>query len=322
MAGQKGWILDSDAKAYFEEKEKQYQKSHQRENPSAKEKTAFAKGTADLHVHRKNMEGVDATEAVLNGLKDADIKTFALTDSDPFIGSKLADVLPEDVRCINGVSFSCFTDFGEINLLGYGFDPEAPAMARAVAAGRDLRAQKLETQLSYLKFHHGIVFTEEQLAMLSQLDAESKPLLAKLMVQNGVVKDADEALMGYINGINAGDSLISARMVVDAVRDAGGVVVWGHPLGMDPSKKLNDEDFSRQLQFLLSYGVMGMECYYSTYGAKDAGYLINQAEAYRMLISGGSDYYPGAVGNRPGKLSLEDAPVFSENLSLLGHLEG
>ncbi len=321
MAGQKGWILDSDAKAYFEEKEKQHQQARQMKKTEDKDKPAFAKGAVDLHVHRKDMEGIDATETVLGGLKDADVKTFALTDSDPFAGSKLADVLPEDVRCINGVSFACFTDFGEINLLGYDFDPEAPGMARAVAAGRDLRAQKLETQLTYLKFHHGIVFTEEQLDMLSRLDAESKTLLAKLMVQNGVAKDADEALMRYINGINAEQSLISARMVVDAVRDAGGVVVWGHPLGMDPSKKLTDEDFSRQLQFLLSYGVTGMECYYSTYGAKDAGYLINQAEAYRMLISGGSDYYPGAVGNRPGKLSSEDAPVFSEKLSLLNHLE-
>ena len=321
MANQKGWILDSDAKAYFEEKEKQYEAAHQRKKDEPQKKPAFAKGAADLHVHRKDPEGVDATETVLKGLAEADIKTFALTDNDPFAGSKLADVLPEDVRCINGVSFACFTDFGEINLLGYDFDPEAPSMARAVAAGRDLRAQKLETQLTYLKFHHGIVFTEEQLDMLARLDAESKPLLAKLMVQNGVVKDADEALMGYINGINAGDSLISARMVVDAVRDAGGVVVWGHPLGTDPSKKLTDEDFSRQLQFLLSYGVTGMECYYSSYGAKDAGYLITQAEAYRMLISGGSDYYPGAAGNRPGKLSSEDAPVFSEKLSLLNHLE-
>ena len=321
MADQKGWILDSDAKAYFEEKEKQYQEKHQFKKNENKDKPVFTKGAADLHVHRKDIEGVDATEAVLGGLKEANIKTFALTDNDPFAADKLADVLPEDVRCINGVSFSCFTDFGEINLLGYGFDPEAPGMARAVAASRDLRAQKLDTQLSYLKFHHGIVFTEEQLDILSRLDAESKPLLAKLMVQNGVAKDADEALMRYISGINAGESLISARMVVDAVRDAGGVVVWGHPLGVDPSKKLTDEDFSRQLQFLLSYGVTGMECYYSAYGTKDAGYLIGQAEAYRMLISGGSDYYPGAVGNRPGKLSSEDVPVFSEKLSLLNHLE-
>lgn len=264
--------------------------------------------TVDLHLHTTASDGSFAPAQLVALLRQKGIRTFAVTDHDAVEGAvEMQAIVPPDLRFIPGVEFSCRSAVGKYHILGYGFDPRHPAVLAAVEEGRQLRRQKQAQRIRWLEEQHGIRLTEEELRWLNSRKSPGKPHLGRILLDRGL--DTEGAgMMGvlrrYVNGFKGGNDRIGVDTAVRAIRQAGGVAVWAHPLGGEGKRHKTPQELQPLLADLLAHGVEGMECWYSRYSGQEIALLTALARQHGLLISGGSDFHGAPKPDlEPGTLS-------------------
>ncbi len=277
---------------------------------------------ADLHLHSRFSDGSDSAQALARKIVEGGFSSVALTDHDTDEGNApLASLLPESVRFIPGIEFTCIMPRGRCHILGYSFDEKNAAFREAIEEGKRRRRQKLERRLAYLKDTHGIVFDEIELASLYALPTVGKPHIASLLVKRGMAVSIKDAIDRYMSrGKIYAEDRLPADYAIKAILAAGGVPVWAHPLGGEGEAHLDAEEFSARLAYLKEKGIMGLECYYSRYTGEESAFLLEAAEKNGLLVSGGSDYH-GINKDIPiGTLCADGESVSAEKLSVLSAL--
>ncbi len=272
----------------------------------------------DLHMHSTASDGTDTPVQLAGHVKAAGIQIFALTDHDTVIGAEqLTEHLPKGVTFIPGIEFSCRMPSGKCHILGYDCDMAHPAFRDALAQGAALRRAKLETRIEFLR-QKGMRFPEDELDSLRQIPGVGKPHLGNLMVRYGYAPDKQTAITEVLNCCATGSSRISAETAVRAILASGGIPVWAHPLGGEGEKEISPEQFSKMLDELTGYGLMGLECWYSKYPPELCERLAGIAKKRGLLISGGSDYHGtnkaiplGVLNARGCEVCLEQITIWS-----------
>ena len=245
----------------------------------------------DLHIHTTASDGADSPRALAEKIAAAGLELFSVTDHDTVAGAmEMEKIVPEGVRYIRGVEFSCVSPAGKCHILGYGYDPDHPAFRGALAEGRRLRLEKLDRRLEQLRRDHGIELTQAERTWLMSLGSPGKPHLGQIIRNRGLAPDLDGAIRGFIRDVPGRDR-IEAKMAIEAITAAGGFPVWAHPLGGEGEKRLTEEKFEALLETLLGYGLRGMECRYSRYGRKESEFLLDHAARLGLTPTGGSDYH-------------------------------
>ena len=245
----------------------------------------------DLHIHTTASDGADTPRALAEKIAAAGLRLFSVTDHDTIAGAlEMEKLVPQGVRYIRGVEFSCVSPAGKCHILGYGYDPDHPALLEALAEGRRLRLEKLDRRLEQLKRDHGIELTEDERSWLLSLGSPGKPHLGQIIRRRGLAPDLDGAIRGFIRDVPGRDR-IEAKLAIEAITAAGGFPVWAHPLGGEGEKRLTEEKFESLLETLLGYGLRGLECRYSRYGRKESEFLLDHAEHLGLVPTGGSDYH-------------------------------
>lgn len=272
----------------------------------------------DLHMHSIFSDGSDSAEELVSHIQEKSISVFSLTDHDTLEGClRIAELVPESIRFIYGIEFSCKSPNGKCHILGYNYNPFHDSIRRVISKGKELRRAKFQTRLDYLKRVHGIMFSEDVLERLSGLESVGKPHLARELVNLGLADTITEAIHLYLNGCRTGNDRVEAEDAIRAIHDAGGVAVWAHPLGGEGERHLGKEEFAALLKVLMGYGIQGLECYYSRYSWDEVLFLLAEAEKYRLLVSGGSDYH-GRNKNIPmGMLNAEGREITQDQLTIL-----
>ena len=99
----------------------------------------------DLHMHTTVSDGTDTPEALLAHVKETGIELFSVTDHDAIEGCRriLASRTEDDPAFLPGIEFSCRDEEGQYHILGYGYDPDAPAINDVVARGHAFRMRKV-----------------------------------------------------------------------------------------------------------------------------------------------------------------------------------
>lgn len=276
----------------------------------------------DFHLHSTASDGSDTIPELLEAVKTAKLHTFSVTDHDTVEGTlEMEKLVPKDIHFIRGIEFSCVTPHQKCHILGYNFSPTDSAFLDALNLGIRLRKEKLYRRLAFFKKHFDFELTDAESRWLFSIKSPGKPHFGKLFVDRGMAPDIRSAIEEYVKKCPDGNDRIDASIAVQAILHAGGVPVWAHPLGGEGEKRLTKEEFQTQLEALLSYGIQGMECYYSRYEQEDINYLLTHANKYNLLISGGSDYHGM---NKPnlhlGKLNAEDMNVDKDSLTLYNYL--
>ena len=245
----------------------------------------------DLHIHTTASDGADTPRALAEKIAAAGLRLFSVTDHDTIAGAlEMEKLVPQGVRYIRGVEFSCVSPAGKCHILGYGYDPDHPAFRGALAEGRRLRLEKLDRRLEQLRRDHGIELTDDERTWLMSLGSPGKPHLGQIIRNRGLAPDLDGAIRGFIRDVPGRDR-IEAKMAIEAITAAGGFPVWAHPLGGEGEKRLTEEKFETLLQTLLGYGLRGLECRYSRYGRKESEFLLDHAARLGLTPTGGSDYH-------------------------------
>ena len=275
--------------------------------------------TVDLHIHTNASDGSDSPPQLAAKIRDAGIRLFSVTDHDTISGAlEMEALVPEGVRYVRGVEFSCVSPAGKCHILGYGYDPTCPEFLSALSEGRTLRLEKLERRLVKLREDFGITLTQAELAWLYQQNSPGKPHLGNILWKRGLEKDLDTAIQTYLKDVPGRDR-IDADTAVRAITAAGGFPVWAHPLGGEGETELTPEKFDAQLQTLLGYGIRGLECWYSRYSMEKVNFLLEQAKKHGLTVTGGSDYHGSNKKNLElGMLNTEETQCSVDSDTLYG----
>lgn len=278
--------------------------------------------SVDLHMHSTASDGTDTPVQLVEKVKAAGIRFFALTDHDTVTGAEqLAECLPTGITFIPGVELSCCMDSGKCHILGYRCDTAHPAFQDALAKGAALRRAKLEKRLNFLR-EKGMAFPEDELCRLRQIPGAGKPHLGNLMVKYGYAPDLRTAITEVINRCATESSRIPAETAVKAILASGGIPVWAHPLGGEGEREIGPAQFAGMLDELTGYGLMGLECWYSKYPPDRCEHLAGIAKKRGLLISGGSDYHGTNKVIPLGTLNAEGREVSLPQITLLSALAG
>ena len=272
---------------------------------------------ADLHIHSNNSDGSDNTNELLNNLKKSGVEIFALTDHDTVEGCREMEKLSPDITFIKGVELTCLCDDIKCHILGYGIDINNPDLLGLIEKGKQLRQQKLETRIKYLKDIFSIELTKNEKDWLYSRKSVVKTHLANILVNRGLADDNLSAMKKYLDGIKTGNTRFDGQEAIETIKKAGGIVVWAHPIGGEGEKHLTLKEFLPRLEKMKSFGIQGLECYYSRYNFDEIDFLVKCADDNNLYITGGSDYH-GTNKNIPIlRLNTAEIPIDSSKLTLL-----
>lgn len=271
----------------------------------------------DLHLHSNFSDGSDSVKELLDNIRFAGVKTFALTDHDTVAGCKeMARLDFGDIKFIPAVELTCIADNLKCHLLGYNCDYNNEKLLALIEKGKVLRRKKLEVRLKFLKDKWEIVPTKEELDWLYSRKSVVKTHIANILVNRGLATDNVSAMKKYLDGCKSGDSRFTLSEAVDAIKSSGGIPVWAHPLGGEGEAHDSEEKFMNNLSIMMKFGIMGLECYYSRYNQDEISFLVKQAKLNDLLITGGSDYHgKNKIGIKIAQLNVENSYVDSSSLS-------
>ena len=278
---------------------------------------------ADLHIHSNASDGTDSPEELLAKLIEAGINIFALTDHDTINGAltlrnKSKQILLDNITFIKGIEFSCITaNHHKCHILGMNYDENNDNFQAALRTGDKLRHEKFFRRVELLREKFAVTFTDDEISSLLSIPSVGKPHIAQLLIQKGLAGTITEAIEKYINPCKTPNSRISAELAINAINSSGGIAVWAHPLGGEGERELNEDEFNKALGELLSYGIRGLECFYSKYELAKCEWLENIAVREKLFVSGGSDYHGKNKNITLGRLNAENIYINPKRLSIL-----
>lgn len=273
---------------------------------------------ADLHLHTNCSDGSDTPQELVKNITKAGIEIFALTDHDTVDGClEIEQYVPSKIRFIPSVELTCKADSVKCHILGYNCDIKNDVLTALIAKGKKLRRQKLEARIEYLHDVWNIDLTEEELNWLYSRKSVVKTHLANILVNRGLGDNNVQVMKKYLDACKTGNTRFTGEEGINAIVSAGGIPVWAHPLGGEGEVHSSPEEFFKKLDVMKSFGIRGLECYYSRYNDEEIEFLVECASKNGLLITGGSDYHGSNKDIPIGKLNTENKPIDSAKLTLL-----
>ena len=246
----------------------------------------------DLHVHSNCSDGSDNISELISKIKSSGIEIFALTDHDTIEGcSEMKNIVPDNIKFIQGVELTCQADYIKCHILGFGCDIKNKKLLDLIEKGQKLRRIKMETRVEYLKNKWDIELTKEEYAWLCTRKSVVKTHFANILVKRGLAEDNVSAMKKYLDGCKTPNTRFDIEEAIEALLDAGAIPVWAHPLGGEGEKHFTKEEFLPRLELMKTFGIKGLECYYSRYNGEEINLLKRLAKENSLLISGGSVYH-------------------------------
>ncbi len=260
----------------------------------------------DLHLHTFYSDGTLSPEELVRRASALGMKTIAVTDHDGingldealYWGSKLG------LEVIPGIEFSTIMPFGEtekyisVHLLGYGFDRTDGPLREALEI---IRKQRDERNIKLLEAIRSLGYDidEKDLYRLPGRDYIGKPDFARALLRKGYISASYQAFEEgkYLRHPKARlirREKISAKKAIELINNAGGYCVLAHPMKIKYPKEFTEGKFEllqTVLDTLISYGLKGMECSYSSHTAGEEEKLLEMAEKLGLIATSGSDFH-------------------------------
>ncbi len=201
-----------------------------------------------------------------------------------------------------GTELSCIWRSHTIHIVGLDFDPDNTGFRAALErqnANRWARARAITDKLTRTQVDNLL----DKATQRANGDVPGRPHFAKVLVEEGVVKDVGQAFKRYLGQGKPGDVKAfwpELEEIVQWVVDAGGVAVLAHPRKYRlTATKLRAlvSDFKRA-------GGKAIEVSTSGQSSGDLGFLAELCRREELLASQGSDFhFPGAPWCELGRIA-------------------
>ncbi|MBW6458459.1 MAG: DUF2061 domain-containing protein [FCB group bacterium] len=242
--------------------------------------------TLDLHIHSDRSDGELQPSELLALAHEKKCEYLSICDHDNIDHLDQIKDIPRGMVYIPGVEIS--TTFpGELHILGYGFDPADKAFRETLEGLRQVRRARNEAMLKNMR-EQGFDISMEELERESGNRTAGRPHIAGLMEKKGYSASAQEAFDTFLakgKPLYLEKTRIEPKEAIEGILRAGGIPVLAHPaqIGADQPEELIKE--------LVSYGLKGIEAYYSTHSKEQTLHYLALAKKYDLLVTAGSDFH-------------------------------
>jgi hypothetical protein len=250
----------------------------------------------DLHTHSTVSDGTDTPAELVANAARVGLDVVALTDHDTTGGwNAAADALPSGLTLVRGAELSCLSDDGRggtctVHLLGYLYDPQAPAIVAEQSRLRAERRVRLEKMARRMADDGFPIDPDALMASLPPESSVGRPHLARALVTAGVVQTVDEAFELFLTTgkrYHLARSDTPVRRAIQMIADAGGVTVLAHAFARLRGPVVTAEVIAD----LARSGLTGLEADHPDHDAPTRAELRGIAADLDLLVTGSSDYH-------------------------------
>ena len=238
------------------------------------------------------------------------IEVLAITDHDTTEGvpSALSEAQRQGMLVVPGVEISAVSGREEIHLLGYFVDPDNAELQTLLARAREARRERARKMLDRLA-ELGLPVEWDRLIEVSGGGGSiGRPHVATTLLESGHVSSYDEAFdlwIGRSSPAYVERYKVLPEVAVELLKGSGGLPVLAHPYIYSRSgERRLGLDLKYWLPRLRDAGLEGIEVYYPNYPREARRHLLALAVQHGLLITGGSDFHGGMLGNRLGSVAV------------------
>jgi len=228
---------------------------------------------------------------------------LALTDHDTLAGLDEAGAAAAStgITLIPGIELSCLWKGHTIHIVGLDFDPADGGFRTRVAAqveNRRTRAAMIAERLQRL----GVADLLARATAAAGGQVPGRPHFARVLVEDGVVRDTAQAFKRYLGAGKRGDVRAcwpELEAVVAWIRDTGGIPVLAHPR----KYRLTATKLRELVAAFRAAGGLALEVSTSGQSSGDLGFLTDLCRRHGLWGSQGSDFhFPGASWCELGRI--------------------
>ncbi|MDZ7796739.1 MAG: PHP domain-containing protein [Candidatus Marinimicrobia bacterium] len=136
----------------------------------------------------------------------------------------------------------------------------------------------------------GFHISMEELLEEAGGETVGRPHFANLMLKKGYVETFQEAFDKYLAKgmpLYMDKKRLDPEEAIRLIRAAGGIPVMAHPY----QTKLKGKELEELVKKLKTFGLAGIEAYYSKHSPEQTRQYLQLAEKYDLLITAGSDFH-------------------------------
>ena len=252
----------------------------------------------DFHTHTTSSDGTLSPEELVKKAKLIGIEALAITDHDTIsafyeLDGKFDDDI--DIKLIRGVEISAEYPTDSLHILGYNFK-DIDTMGKVLNELIEYRNRRNEIIIQKMN-SLGFKATIEEIKEIAKGEAVGRPHFARLMVNKGYVSSIDEAFDKYLRDgglLFVEKKRLKPKEAIELIKNTGGVAVLAHPFEVLRGKNSEEDDITyieNLIGELISYGLDGIEVFYSTHTPNQINELIRIAKKYNLMITAGSDFH-------------------------------
>jgi len=245
----------------------------------------------DLHVHTTASDGMFPPAETVRLAAEARLVALAITDHDTVAG------LPEaaeaaralKIELLLGVEVSVEFPNGTMHILGYGFDPDHPALRAALhqyQLNRDERNPRILARLAQMGM--SIPYT----AVRAKAAGESvgRPHIAQCLVEAGFCRTTDEVFKKFLG--RGCPAYVERRRAtpqeaIRVIREAGGLAALAHPGQL----RRPPDEVRRIAAGLQAEGLEALEVYHPDHCLEHVRTYETIGRDLGLILVGGTDFH-------------------------------
>lgn len=245
----------------------------------------------DLHTHSLASDGSCTPTEILDLAEERGLSAVALCDHNNLNGLvEFYDAGKERaVEAIPGVEITVDYEGTELHLLGLYIPRVCFGRLALFLQKTDRDKENSNRSLVASLNRAGYAIDYDEIKRKNPKSLINRVQIAVELMEKGYVADRDEAfatLLSEEGGHYKPGPRLSIWTALEALLEAEAVPVLAHPL-----LQMNREELQEFLPKAKAKGLVGMECYYSTYDEEETRCALELAAEFGLVPSGGSDFH-------------------------------
>ena len=246
----------------------------------------------DLHAHTTASDGTDSPAELVARACRARLEALGIADHDTLAGYDEAVPAAREagLELVCGIEISTRHRGKAVHLLGYFLDGDPPPSFREWVTGKQAARRDRNARLAARLQRLGIKISLEEAEAVG-CHMTGRPHFARLLVEKGYARNAQEAFDNYIG--ESGSAFVrhespSLFEAIGQVNAADGLSSLAHPVRPGAGNHTSEE---RWLAAMCEAGLRGIEAHHSDHEAADVERFLGYARKFGLAVTGGSDYH-------------------------------